>query len=222
MSRIRLILLSLGAVFAVSAMAAASASALSDAYFEQPSKALATEPIEGRVGTAWLQGEIAKLKSIIECTTNKLEGGEIEAAGKSKGKIEYNGCKFYTISEGKKTNQTANCPVKEPIKFSFLDQLFTQTKAGVVADEFKPSAPPVFVEIGVGGSKCTLTVDKEKLKVEGTYAASLGGQAEEDQTEHEIVFNEAGSSVTLGGKPASYTNTVEKVKRTNGKEWYVD
>jgi hypothetical protein len=222
MSRVKLGLLSLVAVFAVNAMAAVSASALSNAYFEQPSKALGTEAIEGVVGSASLQSEVSGLKIIIECTKNSFTG-EIEAGGKSKGEIKYESCKVLSVKEGKKETLTL-CKVLEPISFKFLDKLFTQTKAGVVADNFEPSTPPIFVTIEIEGSTCVLNAGSKvkKFKVEGTYAASLGAQAEEDQTEHELVFTEAGSSVTFEGKPASYTNTVAKLKRTNGKEWYVD
>jgi hypothetical protein len=224
MSRLKLVLLSLGAALAMSAVASSSASAvLANLYFEQPSKALGTETIVGTVGKAQLQAESGNTKVLLECTTNKLEEGKIEFPGKSSGKITYEGCKVFIISKGVKTFLSV-CKVK-PIIFKFLDKLITQTKAGVVADEFKPTeAPELFVTIFIEGVECPLAgvggVAKE-YKVKGTYVASLDDQAEEDQTEHELIFTEAGSSLTFEGSPASYTNIV-KIKRENGKEWYVD
>jgi len=221
-SRFKVILICMIAVLAAGALACGSASALSNSYFEQPSKALGNEKMATSVGVAQLQSEISGVKILIECAENSAEG-EIEAAGKSKGSIKIKKCSLSSISEGKKTNLAASCPIKEPLEFKVLGQLITQTKAGVVAAEIKPAEGKIFVEQAIGGAACVITGGAEsKFKAEGTYVASLGDQAEEDATEHEAVTTEAGSSLTFGGKPAAVTTTLSKIKRTNGKEWYVD
>jgi hypothetical protein len=220
MSRVKVVLLGLVAMFAASAMAAGPALALENKYFEQPKVEITSSAIEGSVGTAWLQSSLSGQKILIESAENAFEEGKILKEGKSEGKIKYKKPILYTIKEGKKENTSATCTVA-PIEFKFKDKLFTQTKGGVVADEFEPGTEgsKIFIEIKIEGTSCLL---KGTFAVEGTYNASLGGQGEEDRTEHELIFTEAGSNVTFDKATAAYTNTVSKLKQTNKKEWYVD
>jgi hypothetical protein len=220
MTRIKMALLGLLAVLSASALAAGQASALENKYFEQPKTEITSSAVEGTVGTAWLQSEIAGQKIEIESVTNKFEEGKIEKEGKSSGKIKFEKPVLFTVKEGLSSTTAATCTV-EPIEFKFKDKLFTQTKAGVVADEFEPSTGKIFIEIkivSVTGKTCLL---KGTFAVEGTYTAALGGQGEEDKVEHELIFDEGGSSVTFAKTAASFTNIV-KIKQTNGKEFYMD
>ena len=85
-NRLRVLLVSMLAVFALSAVASSTASAaLKNEYFVEKVAVAANETIEGSVGVAKLNSELAGVKILIECKQNILVSGEIEAAGASKG-----------------------------------------------------------------------------------------------------------------------------------------
>lgn len=220
MSRMKWIMLSLVAVLGVSAVASVTASAATkNRFFVEKVELAGSDKIEGTVETAQLNSIVANLKMMIVCTENKLVAntGEIEALGASKGEIEYNKCKVYEIKEGVLTLLTV-CTVKEPIKFSFKDQLI-EGPGGLVEDEFKPSSGTVFVKIEITGSLCAF---KGTLEPKGTYVASLGDEGERQLVEHELVFTSTGSKITLGTEKGAFTNRVSKVKVVGSKPWYVE
>lgn len=115
MSRMKVVLASLVAMFAVSAVAAGPAAATTkNEYFEGGGATqITSEKIEATVGVADLQSEIASAKVLIECTNNKFSEGEISTGGASKGKIEYSSCTISEIKEGKRSVE-ATCTVKVP------------------------------------------------------------------------------------------------------------
>jgi hypothetical protein len=225
MSRIRIVVLSLSVVLAVSAMASGSASALKLKYYEAPhTEITVATAVTGTVGVAQLQSIILSDKIMVECTNNKFSG-EIEAGGKSKGKIEFGGCELYQIKEGKKEAEGSSCEVTVPT-FKFKDKLIEGTKSGVVEDEFEPETPPIFVELVIitkTGQTCIFGEKSpgKKYKTEGTYQASFGDEGERALKEHELVFDAPGSNVTFGKEKASYTDTVKKLE-AGGKEFYVE
>jgi hypothetical protein len=218
MSHVRLIMLSLVAVLVVGAVASSSASAKTlNRYYEQPMTELGLEKIEASVGNAVLLGTVGggNTKIQIECVENFTNGVEIEKEGKSKGVVEYKKCEATLLEKGTHTN--LGCKVEEPIKFNYTDQLI-EGPGGAVEDEYKGTGEKeLFVKITIKG--CVLF--EGKFEVKGTYVASLP-EGEQDQTEHIIVFTSTGSKVKFANNPASFTNTVSKVKRTNKQRWYVD
>jgi hypothetical protein len=222
MSKVKFVMLSLIAVLAVSALAASSASAKTEnKYYETTEKKeLVAQPIEGTVGTAQLQSIISNIKIFIICTTNKLSEAEISTEGSSKGEITYSGCTISEIKNGIKT-EAKKCKVEIPA-FKFKDKLIEGVESGVVEDEFKPASGTLFVEIKIKGEKVAECGLEGTFKTEGSYIASLGDEAEVEKAEGEIVFTSTGSKVKFGKEKTSYTNVVSKVKRTNGKKWYVD
>ena len=178
-NRIRVMLVSLLAVFAVSAVASASALAIPEFYTCQNAGAGAghfttntcvTEGapnefewkgipaalnVEGTSGVSKLEGSVAGLKLIIECPTDKTIGAagtnQIEPAGKNKGEIE-----FGPLTERCKLFEILRGNKKEitackvaPIKFKFVSALITGAGSGPDI-EFKPSGGgKLFVEIEI-------------------------------------------------------------------------
>jgi hypothetical protein len=223
MSRFKLAALGVFAMLIVSAMAAASASAntTETRYFVEGAELTTAETVDGVVGVAQLNSVTAGSKLMIECTANEiLASGEntIEAGGKSKTKIVYRQCYVYNIKSTGVREQLAGCGV-EPIEFSAVDQLFIGP-GGLVEDRFEPVEGKLFVTIKLINANAKTCLFKGEYKVEGTYVASLGDEAERSMTEHELVFTSTGSKVTFAGEPASYTNTVSRLKLKSGKNWY--
>jgi hypothetical protein len=224
MSRFKLVVLGMLAVLAVSAAAAATASAatsLETRYFVEGTELTSAETVDGVVGVAQLNSTVSGAKIMIECTANEMVptgNNTIEGGGVSHTEISYKQCYLYTISKGTRELSTT-CRVKEPITFKAIDQLFAGN-GGLVEDEFKPSAGTIFVEIEIvkiPGKTCLL---EKTYKAEGTYIASFGDEGERQMTEHELVFNSTGSKVTFEKEPASYTNTITRLKLRNNKMFY--
>lgn len=243
MSRIKILMLGLLAVFAAGAVASASASAdefivpchkvltmgtgewhnstctTTSGTKEYTTKLLAGEAakVVGASGESVLEGEAFLVKITIKCKKDKFEG-ELEAAGASKGKVEFTECK---VLKPGTTEQLQQCKVKEPIEFSFLDQL----TGSPVEDEFKPTAAnaPVFVEITMepeAGGKCAIAEMPTKLKVEGTQNCKLP-EATSFKVKHEIECTSAGSHLTFADNPAKFEST-ETVELESKGEWKIE
>ncbi len=226
MSRIKLVLFSALAVVAVSALASASASAaVENKYFVEKTAVAGATNIVGTVGEAQLQSTIAGVKMMIVCTENSLAGGQINAAGKSKGEIKFKKCKIFEIKNGVKTS-LASCTVKEPIEFKFEDELLT-SPGGIVDDRFRPEGGGnVFVTIKIEGSLCALkgTYEVKGQGAGGTepwYLADLGDEGEIEKALHELIFGSCGSHIVFGTEPASFTNRTS-LELESHKGWYVD
>lgn len=242
MSRIRLILLSLLAVFAVSAVASASASAhrfIGSECFKPaiPNNAnlkwstqVKCEKAMPKMGEAMEPWEAEPL-----AVPAKVEG----MSGKSVLKSEVMGVKVFITCEedtftgeleaagaskgevtftkcavlNEKGKQISSCTVKQPIEFKFKDQLVGAL--GAVEDEFSPAvAGTPFVTITIEGSPCALAGPYE---VKGTQKCELP-EAGVLKEKHEIVCTEAGSSLKLGVEKATFEST-ETVKLKSGKNW---
>jgi hypothetical protein len=203
MSRIRLILMSLAALLAVSAVASASAWAVSPEtrYFVGGSEVKGEETfgVTGTSGTSKLEGEILSTKVVIVCLNDRTSGTEnlIEKEGKSKGEITFENCSI----EGQGT-----CVVP-PIKFKVKDKLLSGAE-----DLFEPASGKLFVEIRI--EVCAL---KGTYPVEGTQICNLPG-GETEAVEHLIECTPTGSKLELGKKPAKFTST-EHVRLTSNKKW---
>lgn len=209
-------ILSLLAVLAVVAVTSASASALETRYVAEGKEVTTAETYSAVVGVAQLNSTIGSVKIMIECSANALittGANAIEAEGKSSGEISFSQCVIYEIKKGSRV-LLSSCTITEPIKFAFKD-LLVSGPGGLLEDEYKPSTGTIFVEITIG--VCVL---KGTYKAEGAYTASFGAEGEREVSEHELLFHSTGSKVTLGKEPASFTNTISRIKLKSGKSWY--
>lgn len=222
MSRIKLVLLAMVAVFGISAAAsvasAVAAEPLTRYSVESVGEIKEALEVTATVGTAQLNGIIAKAKVMIECTKNTEKSSVIEPEGKSKGEIDYEGCTLYSIHSIKES-LAATCRVTEPIKFKFIDLLIVG-KGGLIEDEFKPATGETFVEITLANAPESTCLSKGTFPAKGTYISSLGDEGEVLKKLHELVFTSTGSKITFGGEPASFTNRVS-LELKDGKSWLV-
>jgi hypothetical protein len=239
-------LLSLLAVFAISAVAAASASAHEFLVCQEAGTEKYTEhlcsaksetgkwsfaaiaagksfEVEGTSGVSKLEGTVAAQKVSIECSADVAKV-TLEPAGATKGTITFSGCKISSVTKGKKT--LLKCVVNsvgeaaEKIKFPFLDLLVTG-KGGGPEDEFKPAvAGEPLVTIETSGAECALVA---KTAVKGTTICQLP-EAEVGLVEHEIECSPSGSSLTLGTAAAGFFSSVKvKIVGTGaGWSWFAN
>jgi hypothetical protein len=224
--RVRLMFLGLLAVFAVSAIASASASAhgfwrckevaAGTGKYENHEcikeggnknwerKALGvgeTEGVSGTSGVSKLESKILGKNITIECKKDTFTG-TLEEGGKSRGEVKFKECKVVGL---------AGCEVKEPIEFKFKD-LLVGPEPGV-EDEFKgEEAEEVFVTIEI--KICAI---KGKYKVKGTQICKLP-EAETWKIIHKIECTPAGSKLKLGENEAKFTST-EEVETTTKWGW---
>jgi len=240
---------SLLAVFAVGAVASSSASAHefkvcqekgAEEYTEhlcstkaaggkwsfEPIAAGNSFEVEGTSGVSKLEGEIAGVKVIIECEKDVFTGS-IEPAGKTKGKVIFEGCKLYEVKKNVKT--LLACTVKN-IEFTFTDKLVTGQGPGPAAwgpeDEFNSTeAEETFVKITITGcalesSNKVKQVTVEILPAKQKFAGQVCQlpEAAVGKVEHEISCSSSGSHLEFGGKPAYFFSN-EKVKLVNKWAW---
>lgn len=241
LSRLRVILLSLLAVFAITAVASSSASAHEFLVCQEAGTEKYTEhlcsaksetgkwsfaaiaagksfEVEGTSGVSKLEGTIGGQKVIIECSTDVTKV-TLEPAGATKGTITFSGCKIFSVTKGKKTllkcvvNSVAEAA--EKIKLTFLDVLVTG-KGGGPEDEFKPAvAEKPFVEIETSGAECALVA---KTAVTGTTICQLP-EAEVGLVEHEIACSPSGSSLKLGATAAGFFSAAKVKIVGTGAGW---
>ena len=224
MSRIRISMVSLLAVMAVGGIASASASAaLKNEYFIKKVAVAAAKAVTGAPGVAVLQGEFATVKTQVECKKGILTEAFIEAAGKSKGKIEFKECTAFELKNGVDTAFPTKCVVGEPITVEYTDQLFGGP-GNTEEDRFSPKVGTLFAEVKIENKAPEICPIKVAIKAEGKYVAALGPKGEIEQTEHELVFQSTGSELTsgVGGPKLAYWNTVTGVKVPNNEGWYAD
>jgi len=234
MSRIRLILLSLLAVLAFGAVAAASASAAHEFWVPEcenqgPGHKYATRVKceKGEIGTGeWERsGALAPIAAGEEVPVEGTSGTSIlEVPELNEAKIECKEDKFSgTLKAAGQTTAKVefekctvvspeHCTVAEPIKVNVTDQLviFHET----LADAFEPPSGEPFVVIKLKGSEC---LAKGEFKVKGKQQCALP-EGEIEKVEHEIDCKPIGSELTLGAKEAKFEGK-EKVKLTGGGNW---
>jgi hypothetical protein len=162
MSRIRIGLLSLLAVFAFSAVAAGAAQAVVPTYSFSGSGAIKSK---SGVSRLW----VTKLGTVIVCTASTDTGKIVAGAGTNeKVTVTYTGCKLYAAewngSEWVVGSALSLCKVNGPlgepaetIKTSELkSKLAYAPNSKTVVDYFEPEAGPVFVNINIEGTGCLL------------------------------------------------------------------
>jgi uncharacterized Zn ribbon protein len=238
MTKVKLALLGMLAVYAVSLAASAAASAATQGYWdcqkvgtstgrwnnshctarggteEWATKGLTgteTKGIEGTSSISILAGTILGKAITIECLKDIIVKGKnsvLKAGGASEAEIVFRECKLFI--EGKLSGV---CTVPD-ITLKVNDQLIHNAK-GEIEDEFTPTkAEEVFVEIKIEGAECAL---KGTFKVKGKQICEFPN-ASQSLVTHQIVCKPAGSTLTLGGAAASFTGE-EHINVVGGPQW---
>lgn len=230
-NRVRHLLVALVAVFAFSAVAAASASAHTyvvcketgtEKYTEHLCKTkgetgkwsfaelTAAEKVEGTSGVSKLESNLGGVRVIIECKKDKLTG-EIEGGGKSKDTvITYEECSLFQVVKHVKEALTT-CVVPN-IKTKALKDLLIAGKGIGPEEEFEPETGTTFTEITI--ETCALA---SKTAVTGKQICQLP-EATVGKVEHEIECSPTGGELRLGKEAASYYGTAT-AKLVNGWSW---
>jgi len=237
MSRFRLIMMSVVAMFAVGAFASASASAITPVFLVCLEKAGSGTKFEdrncskesgsgkfelveiseflkanGTSGISKLKGELAGAEILITCKKDKFTG-EIGPKGLTKGEVTYEECEV-----GNSKEKFTNCEVPN-IKFKFIDQLIENSKSEV-EDEFKPEKGSIFVEIVIKNKGELVCAQKGTDKVEGTQNAEVEQPSTGAKLLRELTFKPSGSKLTFAGKPATYEGKVS-IDLNNDDSWGV-
>jgi hypothetical protein len=227
MSRTRLIVLALLAVFVVSAVVLPSALAEPKkcatgsthwVFCYNNNEEMSKQVVEGSGGKAILASTLGG-EAKFECETSTLTA-ELESLGKGGGKLTLHTCK-----ETKPEHCKLTAAEESEIKLAFAESL---------TSEFKKEVPPeaAFAGTGSGEEIYNLTIEHETSACPipvGTYTIT-GKQetelpkAEESLTEHEIVAKKSLSDFKIGGDEASLSAT-DKVKMSSShggsSAWYV-
>lgn len=210
MLRFKMVLLSMFAVFAIGAMASASASADScNGGSHWIFCILSTNlPIHnlaasGESGLSLLEGKVGITTVLLHCKDDKF-AGTLKLLGLAEGEIDFLNC---TVE------QPATCSVSSLILadvhiqvLSATTGLATGNKAGGAANEFT----------SVTLSNCSIA---------GTYTITGTQEIEfpkggEGLVEHEIVAKKGGSKLKLGSEPASFRSTA-KVHLDSNEAWLI-
>jgi hypothetical protein len=202
MKRISAIGLALAAVFALVAVAAASASAAT--WKIEGKEFTGEEKISSTGGPFTLT--VPKLGVAIKCE-KEANTGKIFSKNKDESTIEFTKCAV---------EKAANCTVKEPIKSEVNTELIEV--GGVVYDKFTPKKEP-FTTITLEGSGCVL---KGSYEVKGTEAGQVGAEAVESTlTFSEAISKAAGTVLTFGADEAflAGTSSQKLTGKEKGKKW---
>ena len=191
MSRIRIIGLTLVAVFAVSAVGVASASGAEYVYKVAGAKLVGAKEITSKAKTTYiLKGEALGVKTTVECPTQKLSAGAAIKGGEpgtSEETVVFEGCKPTAPAEcvGKKV-KVENTPVKNEI----VTVVKPAAKVGKLATLFTPKAGTLFTTITFEG--CLFNT---KAEVTGT-AAALDSPGKVEQKVGTLIFEEGAEEIT--------------------------
>jgi hypothetical protein len=163
-----------------------------------------TAGVEGTVETAQLVASIGGVEVAAECGKNKPIIGTLEEGGKSSGwEASLEGCIVDDVTKGNLESLKA-CKIKEPLALPFKGALVINS-GGVVENEIKPASGTTFATIKIEGASCVL---KGEFKIEGSTAAALDAEGEEENPEHQFYFTSDGSKLTLKETAASITVTM--------------
>jgi hypothetical protein len=222
MPRIRLVLIGLAVVLAVSALASATASASTefvgaqclpradghghwkDSKCSEPgtnvpyeTDEITNSPVEGEGVTAVLKVEIGTTKIYIDCQKTAFTG-RLEKGNKSSATLTYKECKLYEEATGK---SVPSCTV-EDITASVVGKIIGSK--GALEEEFTPKENEEFTKIKISGASCVL---KGTFEIKGSQKCGLP-DAESQLVTHTIECKESGSSLKLGSRPATYRSTI--------------
>ena len=199
MSKLRLILLSMLAVFAFSAVASSAAMAAPE-WTRNGVAITKTEKVTYKLkaGTdATL--EDATLKITIKCTAVKGKSAQVEVAGKDKGITVFEGC----------TTNIAKCEVvKGEIKTETLTTKLSEEGTKVL-DTFSPPASGIFAVIKLKGTGCPIT----SANVTGTVTSVMGAPGPTITA----AFPGPGTNLKLAETPATFSAQVETAYEAGGE-----
>ncbi len=205
MLRIRLLLVGLFVMFAVSAITSASASATTQRWFVKGEE-LASGKVEKVVSKGTekfiLKSTALALTVKIECTTEKSKGTIENPSGGGAGKgtdvIEFSGC---TVPEP----AGEGCKITEPIKAEASMELVEFSEKA--ADEFKPKTTN-FTELVFTG--CSSTELDKTYPIKGTDTGIALN------TTSELEFTNTSGNLTYGGEPAKLKGKSELELESGG------
>jgi hypothetical protein len=189
MSRVKVLLVSLLAVFAVSAAVSATASA-AHVYLIEQTELLSSEAVEDQGQNGKIETKILNIPIFIQCQ-EELSTGVIKPKGESTFRIEFKNCYAVQNENGKKIF-LVNCTIGEPIIAEGPDQLIEHS-----VDEFKgelKGEKGVFAEVSLTGEKCVI---KGKFKVTGSQLCAIP-EAEFEKVLHHLICTPAGSKLVFG------------------------
>jgi hypothetical protein len=213
MSRFKVLVVSLLAVFAVSAAASATASA-AHVYLIEQTELLSSEAMEDQGQNSKLEVKILGVPTFLQCQ-EELSKGVFKPKGESTFEIKFKNCYVVENSNGKKVF-LVNCSVAEPVIAEGTDQLIEHS-----VDEFKGEREGVkglFASLELTGEKCAL---KGKYKVTGMQICATP-EAEFEKVLHHLICTPAGSKLVFGTgektEPAQFFSE-EQVRVTSLKQW---
>jgi hypothetical protein len=233
MSRIRLILMSLFAVVAVSALASASASAIGHVGVceeasvagkglwnnaectefggskEYETKEVTSGELKGTGGEAVLSGELAGAEVIITCAKGKTFG-EVEAAGAGKGEATFEECAVGNAKEKFANCEVPNITVKTT---SQVTEEENEAKEKELRVEFKPAGEnskkeKIFTEVVIKNKSEKICAEKGSFPVAG-FAIALLPRVLALRYALLLDFSLADNHhLTLGGHPATLSTSI--------------
>jgi hypothetical protein len=213
MSRFKVLVVSLLAVFAVSAAASATASA-AHVYLIEQTELLSSEAVEDQGQNSKLETKLLGLPIFLQCQ-EELSTGVFKPKGESTFRVEFKNCYLVENSNGKKIF-LVNCTVAEPIIAEGKDQLIEHS-----VDEFKgefKGEKGLYTEITIEGAKCVLT---SKQKVTGAQVCATP-EAEFEKVLHHLICTPAGSKLVFGTgektEPAQFFGE-EQIRLKSLKVW---
>ncbi len=231
MSRIKLVLLSMVAMFGVSAVGAASASAHFFAACEtrgvnegqwsdsecskaggsanHTTKELASEFIEGESSeTAEIGWTIASTRVTIGCGKTRVseEEGSVEKGGKSKATILYSKCALYETSTGK---ENTKCEVP-----NITVKVKGELEGSPLTIKFGPETGSVLTELTIKGAICVEKIANAPM--EGSMKCELP-KAGAFTSLHSIICTAVGSNLTIDhGKASLKWSLSSKLRSAKG------
>jgi hypothetical protein len=184
----------------------------------------AKETVEGTFGVTKIEGEVAGLKVIFECTKGSFKG-QIVSEGLSEGtqELKLEGCGGSPFDVVNHIHETVTSCTGHPISFSTRTQLVTGNGIGPEY-AIKTFSGLILGEVEDTGASCTLP---KHLKVEVPTEASYGmicalPDYTEGKVEHEVSCSSKGDgNLKLAGNKASFTG-VEKLKLSSDAAWYAE
>jgi hypothetical protein len=213
MSKTRLILASVLAVFAVSAVASASAMAapqyfIEEVKFEGP-ETVNAQPKSGTV--ALLTSKLTGGATIeIQCTGGKLKGAVIEKNNLGKGEaIVYEKCKVKT---------PATCHVAETLTTNAVSAEALDVGETGVSEKFKPTSGETFISISITG--CS---GEGKYNVTGSAECTGVNPTIEEVNKTCDFTSGSGTSLKFGTNAATLTQESEffLTGPNVGKKWVI-
>jgi hypothetical protein len=196
MLKVRVILSSLLAAFAVSAVASTTSLA-HEFIVEGVAVGAGGEAFQGvqyRFSGSGLEVTLVGSKAFVSCRTGSLSG-TLEKEGKSKGTAKLSDCRVY-LNNARKLELLPLCAVKAPIELKFKDKL----SAGEMAEEEweGEEAEETFGTVEVKGAGCALN---GKYKVKGKETCIWPG-SELEKVAHSWACTPGGSKLKIAATEA--------------------